>query len=138
MFDFLRFNQPHPYHGKSMKEMRHPVCRCSLNFRKGRKVLHSDWPSTQFLASFRVRRRRAKRRTDGTIMDRTGPPEFPSDFERRDLEVGPPCRFIAMTMQVVVMRAADRDSKFVTDLAAHRLGLSKFEVVRVARQALAY
>jgi hypothetical protein len=64
-------------------------------------------------------------------------PEVLCHLDRRDLHIIPPRNFVAMAMQILVMVTAERDGKFVADLASERSRLGKFEVVGVAGRALA-
>jgi hypothetical protein len=44
-------------------------------------------------------------------------PEVLCNRDRRNLHIGPPGHFVAMAVQIPVMFAAQRDGKFVTNLA---------------------
>jgi hypothetical protein len=64
-------------------------------------------------------------------------PKTLCDLDRRNLKVRPPRHFVTAAMQIVMMLTAQRHSEFVAYFPSQRLGLRKFEVVGVARCALA-
>ena len=64
-------------------------------------------------------------------------PEIPCHPDRRNLHIGPPRHFVAMAVQIPVMFSAQGDGKFVADLASERSRLGKFEMMGIARRALA-
>ena len=76
-----------------------------------------------------------RRRT--MYLKKTGVPQSLRDLSRRDLNVCPPGGLVTVAMQLFVMLTAQWDGKLVTDLAPERSRLSKFEVVGIARRALA-
>ena len=56
-------------------------------------------------------------RTSGGI-DLASLPQLFRDRKRGDLHVRPPVCFVAVAVKVVVVRAAERDCKLVTDFAS--------------------
>jgi hypothetical protein len=64
-------------------------------------------------------------------------PKLSCRFKRGNLQIGPPSHFVTAAVQLVVVLAAERHGEFVADLAAERSGLRKFQVMGVARTALA-
>ena len=64
-------------------------------------------------------------------------PKLSCRFQRGNLQIGPPRHFVAVTVQLIMVLAAERHGEFVADLAAERPGLGKFQVMGVARAALA-
>ena len=64
-------------------------------------------------------------------------PEVLCNRDRRNLHIGPPGHFVAMAVQIPVMFTTQRDGKFVADLAPERSRLGKFEMMGIARRALA-
>ena len=63
--------------------------------------------------------------------------QLPCDRQRRNLHVGPPGLLIAMAVQVLMVRVAERDCELIADLAAERPVLRKAEVMRIRRLATA-
>jgi hypothetical protein len=47
-------------------------------------------------------------------------PEVLCHFDRRNLHIVPPSNLVAMAMQILVVVTAERDGKFVADLASER------------------
>jgi hypothetical protein len=66
-----------------------------------------------------------------------GLPWLLGDIDRSDVQVRPPGGLVAVPTQFVVVVTAERDGEFVAHLAAQCPGLRKFEMMRVARLALA-
>src|SRR5258708_10868830 len=64
-------------------------------------------------------------------------PELFCRFDRVGLQVSPPSPFVAVTMQLLMMVTAERDRVLVADLASKGSGLREFQMVRIARRALA-
>jgi hypothetical protein len=64
-------------------------------------------------------------------------PKIVRDLQRRNLDVRPPGHLVAAAVQFVMMLAAQRNREFVAYLSPQRLWLREFEVVCVARCALA-
>jgi hypothetical protein len=60
-------------------------------------------------------------------------PQPPGRDGRIDSRPVPPRRFIAMTMKLAVMAAAERHGELVADLAGKRPALSKAQVMGVGR-----
>ena len=53
------------------------------------------------------------------------------DFQRVDIEILPPCHFVAGLMQLPMMAPAERHGELVADLHADGAGLGKAQVVRI-------
>ena len=51
------------------------------------------------------------------------------------MESGPPSGFVAVTVELAVMEATDRDRKLVADLATKRSRLGESKVMRLSRRA---
>jgi hypothetical protein len=64
-------------------------------------------------------------------------PKISCDLDGRNLKARPPGHFVTAPMQFVMMLAAQRNGEFIAYFPPERLGLRKFEVVGVARCALA-
>src|SRR5260370_23700548 len=64
-------------------------------------------------------------------------PEMLCDLDWCNMSIRPPCDFIAMIMQLLMVLATQRHGKFVADLAPKRPRLGKLQMMRVARRALA-
>ena len=64
-------------------------------------------------------------------------PELFCDLEPVDLYIGPPRPFITLSMKLPVVIATKRNGEFIADLAAQRFGLREFQMMGVARPALA-
>jgi hypothetical protein len=64
-------------------------------------------------------------------------PQVSGDLDRLDPSNPPPPGFVSGAMQGAVVTPAQRDGKFVADLAAQGAGLSEAEMVRVGRFAAA-
>ena len=64
-------------------------------------------------------------------------PELPCRLERGNLQIGPPRHFVAVTMQLMMMVTAERHREFVADLASEGSGLGEFQMMGIARRALA-
>ena len=66
-------------------------------------------------------------------------PQALGDFERIDVSIHrlPPSRFIAGSMELPVMSAAEWHREFVADFAAERHRLRKFQVMRIGRLSAA-
>ena len=64
-------------------------------------------------------------------------PEVLCHLDRRNLNIGPPRHFVAMAVQFPMMFTAEWHGKFVADLASERSRLGKFEMMGIARRALA-
>src|SRR5664280_1349095 len=60
------------------------------------------------------------------------------DRQRIDLYPLPPCRLVAMPVQLAVMDTAYRDGELVADLAAERPRLGKTQMVSIGRGAAAH
>ena len=60
-------------------------------------------------------------------------PKLLGNLERVDLEVLPPCHFIAGLMQLPMMTAAERDGEFVANFEAEGSGLGEPQMMRIAR-----
>jgi hypothetical protein len=58
-------------------------------------------------------------------------------FQRSDLYICPPCLFISVSVEVLMMRTAQWYSKFITDLAPQRVGWREFEMVSIGGRLLA-
>jgi hypothetical protein len=61
----------------------------------------------------------------------------PSPFNRFYLEVGPPRDLVAVSVQILMMVAAQWHGVLITDLVSERAWLRKFQVMRIAGRALA-
>ena len=64
-------------------------------------------------------------------------PKLRRDRERRNLYIGPPCNLIAVPMQLLMVLSAEWNGIFVAYFPSERSRLGEFEVVGVARRALA-
>jgi hypothetical protein len=53
------------------------------------------------------------------------------------LKVGPPGHFVALTVKLMMVLAAQWDGEFIAYLSSQRLGLGKLNMVGVTRHALA-
>jgi hypothetical protein len=53
-----------------------------------------------------------------------------------DVQLLPPCAFVAAPMQVAMMGTTERHGVFVTDLAPDRAALRKLEMVRASREVM--
>ena len=72
--------------------------------------------------------------TSGNQRQSTGLfPKLASNRDRVDPHIVPPRRLIAAVVDLTVMFAAERNRKFVTDLAAERAHLGKAEMMRIGR-----
>jgi hypothetical protein len=58
-------------------------------------------------------------------------PKSFGEFQRFDVVSRPPSSFISHLMELPMMRAAERDSKFVTDLHAECSRLGKAQMMRI-------
>ena len=58
--------------------------------------------------------------------------------DRRGIDVGPPCRLIAVPVQLAMMEATNRDREFIADLAPECPWLGKAQMVRLGRCAAAH
>ena len=63
-------------------------------------------------------------------------PKIAGGQERRNLVIGPPGLFVALTVQILMVLTAQRYGKFIADLASKRSGLREFEMVGIAGRAL--
>ena len=52
-------------------------------------------------------------------------------FKRGNLQVGPPCHFVAVTVQFIVVLAAKRHSEFITNFKTQGASLRKLQVMRI-------
>ena len=57
--------------------------------------------------------------------------------QRIDIEVLPPCEFVAALVELAMVSAAQRHGEFVADFAAQRALLRELKMVRVRRAATA-
>ena len=57
--------------------------------------------------------------------------------QRIDIELLPPCAFVAALVEFTMVSAAKRDSEFVTYFAPKRALLREFKMMRVRRAATA-
>ena len=64
-------------------------------------------------------------------------PKLASRFDRCDLNVCPPRDFVAVAMKLLVVVSTQWHGEFVAHLASECSGLCKFEMMRIARRALA-
>src|SRR4030081_2378846 len=64
-------------------------------------------------------------------------PKLPSLLDRGNLNVGPPSDLVAMAVQIAMMFAAQWNGEFIADLSSEGSWLRKFEMMRIARRALA-
>ena len=65
------------------------------------------------------------------------PPQRECGRRRIDTRPLPPCGFVAMVMDLAMMTAAERDCKFIADLATERPALCKAQVMWIRRAATA-
>src|SRR5439155_20558176 len=64
-------------------------------------------------------------------------PKLSDHFDRGNLQVGPPRHFVAMAMQLMMVLTAEWHRELVADLASQRPGLREFQMMGIARRALA-
>lgn len=69
--------------------------------------------------------------------NRVSIPQLFRDFQGSDLYICPPCLFISVSVQLLMMSTAQWYSEFITDLASQRFGLGEFEMVSIAGRLLA-
>src|SRR5260370_37867178 len=66
------------------------------------------------------------RLTRWVSLKRVRRPKLASHLQRGNLQVGPPCPFVAMAMQILMVLAAQRHREFVADLAPQGSRLREF------------
>ncbi len=71
------------------------------------------------------------------LLDGARLPKFLGEWERCDLQIGPPSFFVAMTMQILVVGATERNCELVADFAAQGPGLGELQMVGIGRGLLA-
>lgn len=70
-------------------------------------------------------------------MDRAGIPKLLRDRKGRNLQVGPPGPFVAVSVQRLMMGSAKRDGELVADFASQCSWLGELKVMRVGGGLLA-
>jgi hypothetical protein len=74
---------------------------------------------------------------DGYAVGSRSSPQRERDWNRIDVEGGPPRGLVAVTMEFAVMAATDRHCVFIADFSAMRARLGEAKMMRVGRGATA-
>jgi hypothetical protein len=74
---------------------------------------------------------RARLEVNPSLIDAGAFPKCASDLDRIDASLLPPPSLVAGAMHRAVMRAAERDGKFIACFAAERARLHKSDVMRI-------